>query len=76
MREENHRSRQGSEILTIVPFTHGACFLDHCHSSEPAGEPEYPSLLPSLSETRERDKRTEYSSLRQDMLFFSDKLFF
>ncbi len=50
MREENHRSRQGSEILTIVPFTHGACFLDHCHSSEPAGEPRYPSHRVSVSE--------------------------
>src|SRR6266516_4948850 len=42
-REENHRSRQGIELLSVVAFTHGACFLDHDHRSEAAGEPAYAS---------------------------------
>ena len=41
MREENHRSREGNDILSVAVFTHGACFLDYGHSSEPAGEPSY-----------------------------------
>src|SRR5450755_254177 len=45
IREENHRSRQDIEILSVVPFTHGACFLDHGHSSEPAGEPYFGPFL-------------------------------
>jgi hypothetical protein len=45
------------------------CFFDNFQTK-------YPSSLLSLLETLERNKTTEYSSLRQDMLFFGDKLFF
>ena len=41
MREENHRSREGNDILSVAAFTHGACFLDYGHSSGPAGEPSF-----------------------------------
>jgi len=29
----------GRLCLQVVPLTRGACFLDHCDISEPAGEP-------------------------------------
>jgi hypothetical protein len=29
--------------LQVGPLTRGVCFLDHCDSSEPAGEPTYAS---------------------------------
>src|SRR5437879_1033919 len=31
--------------LQVGPLTRGVCFLDHCDSSEPAGEPHYASHL-------------------------------
>ncbi len=33
----------GHLCLQVVPLMRGACFLDHCRSSEPAEEPRYAS---------------------------------